>query len=553
MGQSLSSSSMMTDPPNLVMPFASSKSASRTPLDTVEARSFFSRRLALFSLVNFLLSILFYVVSLVLGQLLGTESLGQLLSQPAYVAHIVGAVFSLTMWLFVRGRVLRANLAQYLDASLIIVIFTCYTVMSIFSLAKYDQRADLTLVLIVMSTLTLRSALIPSSTRRTILLGVVGSAGVLAVAGVIVQHIPEGQAMQGVALFIYITLWCLASVSVAAVTSHVLFGLRRQVQHAEKLGQYILEEKIGEGGMGIVYRARHALLRRPTAIKLLPPERAGTLNLTRFEREVQLTARLNNPNTIAIYDFGHTLDGVFYYAMELLDGLNLEELVESCGPQSEPRVAHILVQVCGALAEAHGIGLVHRDIKPANIILCERGGIFDVAKLLDFRLVKNIETPDPALSRADSIVGTPLYICPEALTSPEEMDGRSDLYSLGCTAYRLLTGTPVFSGSLIEVCSLHLHETPEPPSERLGRSVNPALEKLIMSCLEKRPKDRPQSASQLAKGLQHMSLGEWTNDDARGWWERERSHAARQPAAESSGTTATQQAPLTIDLERHPA
>jgi eukaryotic-like serine/threonine-protein kinase len=303
----------------------------------------------------------------------------------------------------------------------------------------------------------------------------------------------------------------------------------------EKLGPYTLDEKIGEGGMGVVYKASHELLRRPAAIKLLAPERTGEENLKRFEREVQVTSMLTHPNTVAIYDFGRTSAGAFYYAMEYLEGLDLQTLVEEHGPQEPARVAHILAQLAGALAEAHGAGVVHRDVKPANVMLCERGGRPDVAKVLDFGLTKDL-SPHNDVVRSDvhRIVGTPLYLSPEAVTDPGSVDARSDLYAVGAVGYFLLTGAPPFSGkNAIELCGHHLYSTPTPISVRRGAPVPAELEALVMSCLEKRPGNRPASAAALQSALASFAA-QWTEESARAWWnerqETARSHEPRELA-----------------------
>ena len=282
------------------------------------------------------------------------------------------------------------------------------------------------------------------------------------------------------------------------------FGLHTEIVRAQKLGQYVLEEKIGEGGMGIVYRARHATLRRPTALKLLPPERMGEASLRRFEREVQLTAQVSHPNTIQIYDDGRSVDGLFYYAMELLDGFDLQRIVDATGPMPESRVIHVLIQVVGALAEAHSRGLIHRDIKPANILLCRRGGMLDVAKVVDFGLVKTIsgtvndapQTVSGSLQTA--FAGTPLYISPESLLTPNEVDARSDLYSRSRCRF-LLTGAPPFQApSAMEVCAMHLH-APVPPIARPGLSHE--LEAIVVKCLEKKAHQRPADCNICAYNL----------------------------------------------------
>jgi serine/threonine-protein kinase len=350
-------------------------------------------------------------------------------------------------------------------------------------------------------------------------------------------------------------IWWGIAVVMAAGFSQTIYGLRKAVRDVRRLGQYTLEKKLGEGGMGVVYRASHAMLRRPTAIKLLLPDRAGKDALARFEREVRRTAMLTHPNTVTVYDYGRTTDGVFYYAMELLEGASLDELVRVDGPQCEERVIHLLEQVAGSLAEAHDAGLIHRDIKPANILVVDRGGISDLVKVVDFGLVKDMEfrvragaASEPELTMANMIVGTPLYVAPETLTDPENVDARADLYALGAVGYWLLTGTHVFRGkSVLELCTHHLNSAPEPPSARLGRPVTRDLESLLLECLAKRREDRPVSAHVLRDRLRSCAAaGRWTDARAAKWWELHRA-AVRMDGVEASADGATVEAPhLTI-------
>lgn len=307
----------------------------------------------------------------------------------------------------------------------------------------------------------------------------------------------------------------------------VVARLQRDAQkaaiEAKEIGQYQLLEKLGQGAMGVVYKGQHAMLRRQTAIKMLDVERINDASIARFEREVQITCQLNNPNTIAIYDYGRTPEGVFYYAMEYLDGINLESLVEKAGPQSESRVIHLLLQICGSLFEAHSLGLVHRDIKPANIMLNRRGGLPDVIKVLDFGLVKALDEKKQAgMTAANSLTGTPLYISPEGINSPGLVDARSDIYAVGATGYFLLTGRPPFvSDNLVDLLRMHSMDSPLPPSERLGTPVSEPLEAAIMACLEKNPANRPQTARDLSKLLtQSSAYGKWRVEDGDAWWGR---------------------------------
>jgi serine/threonine protein kinase len=246
--------------------------------------------------------------------------------------------------------------------------------------------------------------------------------------------------------------------------------------------------------------------------------------LARFEREVQLTSQLTNPNTIAIYDYGRTPDGVFYYAMEFLEGVTLDNLIEIDGPQPEGRVVHILRHVAGSLAEAHEIGLIHRDVKPANIMILQRGGAYDVVKVLDFGLVREIhQSHDEMLTAVNTIPGTPHFLSPESIESPESVDAQADIYALGAVAYHLVTGAYVFEGqSVIQLMTRHVNEAPEPPSERLGRPIDPALERLILRMLAKDPNDRPANGRELLEELSNGFLPEtriWTEADAKLWWD----------------------------------
>jgi len=333
-----------------------------------------------------------------------------------------------------------------------------------------------------------------------------------------------------------IVLWCLGGVALSTVASKVIYGLRREIQTARRLGQYTLEELIGAGGMGEVYRARHAMLRRPTAVKILLPEKAGEYAINRFEQEVQLTSRLTHPNTIAIYDFGRTPDGIFYYAMEYLPGIDLMDLVGRFGPLPPGRAVHILRQVCGSLGEAHSIGLIHRDIKAANVILCERGGIPDVAKVVDFGLVKETRHVNP--EEVNAIAGTPLYLSPEAFRSPATVGSRSDIYAVGVLGYFLLTGTHPFEGiDFAEICIGHLVLPPPDPSSRTDQPLPTDLVTVILSCLEKDPERRPPTAADLAARLELCECAhEWTERHAREWWRAfEESRSVPYPVPVCSG------------------
>lgn len=345
----------------------------------------------------------------------------------------------------------------------------------------------------------------------------------------LITEIHSSEAFRPLAILNW-SFYCLYTLLV--ISAIAIFGftvmvtrLHREAQlaaiEAKQLGQYRLETRLGAGAMGVVYKGHHAMLRRPTAIKMLQADNLNEAAIGRFEREVQITSKLNHPNSIAIYDFGRTPEGVFYYAMEFLDGIDLQTLVSSYGPQTEGRVIHILKQVCGSLYEAHSMGLVHRDIKPANIMLNRRGGESDVVKVLDFGLVKALDERDQS-QNAGGLSGTPLYMSPESIQTPDAVDGRSDLYALGAVGYFLLTGQTVFEArTLSELCQQHITAVPELPSQRLGRPISSGLEDALMACLEKNRAKRPQTARALSKMLEAIELTDsWTSDEAEAWWGR---------------------------------
>jgi eukaryotic-like serine/threonine-protein kinase len=407
--------------------------------------------------------------------------------------HLVGAIIPGLLWLFTRRGRLAPSSLQRLDVAASIAIITLFAGSGAM---LADPQIGVYVALLSFNTVMLtRAIVVPSTARRTLFIGLVTGSAVVALG---VWHAsPNGTTMQALVVS---ACWSSVGIAIGSVASHTIFGLRREASQARVLGQYRLEAKIGEGGMGEVWRASHALLRRPTAVKLLPPDRMGEEAIRRFELEVQLTARLTHPGTVAIYDYGRTRDGIFYYAMELLDGTDLESLVRRDGPQPPGRVIHVLTQVCGALAEAHDLGLVHRDVKPANILLSPRSGEHEFAKILDFGLVKSIDAGDEGsgITAAGSITGTPLYMSPESIRAPASVDSQSDLYGLGAVAWFLLVGRPPFDGhNILDVCSKHLQSPPPRPSAALGRPLPADVEEVVLACLEKSPDARPPGARAL--------------------------------------------------------
>ena len=363
---------------------------------------------------------------------------------------------------------------------------------------------------------------IPNTWRRgVVVIGAMALAPIVLLVGMVlaIPRVAESMTITGIIQHVLVLIIAGAA---SAVGTHLITTLRREVYAAKQLGQYRLLRTLGAGGMGHVYLAEHRMLKRPCAIKLIHPDRAGDAHmLARFEREVRMTAQLSHWNTIEIFDYGRTDDGTFFYVMEYLPGLNLQELIERYGPLPAERVVHLLRQVCHALREAHQVGLIHRDIKPGNVFAAKRGGLYDVVKLLDFGLVKPVrENPSASLSQEGGISGTPLYMSPEQARGQSDLDGRSDIYSLGAVAYALLTRRPPFEGrNPIDVVIAHARDEVVWPTKH-EMSVPADVERVVLRCLAKRREDRFQDVQSLEQALTECAAADhWKQRDAARWWQ----------------------------------
>ncbi len=481
--------------------------------------------------------------------LLALSSLLVLLAQPnigprmgttrPLVLIPVGFVVSLVFFLVARSRRLRA--ATILHAGLAYLVILCFLIAVFGHWLPYSPSDVVRGPSPVTLPILLFAVMVPSPPKRmSLALILAGLSDPLALS----LTVWLGNPSPPWNLWLWLSVPGVLTVVLAIIMAHMFNSLQRQATLAQKLGSYELIEKLGGGGMGEVWRARHHTLVRPAAIKLIKPEALGQASLgrrrqlrMRFEREAQATAALQSPHTIAIYDYGVAEDGSFYYVMELLAGLDLDTLVRRHGPVSPARAVHFLLQALHSLREAHAAGLVHRDIKPANLMACRRAADLDVVKVLDFGLVKLAggETEAPAaeelaasaralgiapikLTADGAFTGTPAFMSPESLGG--QTDPRSDLYSLGCVAYWLLSGSLVFPrDTAIAVMAAQLKDDPLPLREAAAQPVPEALDRLVLRCLAKSVHERPQSAEELAQALRETGLAEaWTAADAGAWW-----------------------------------
>ncbi|HEX3235009.1 MAG TPA: serine/threonine-protein kinase [Gemmatimonadales bacterium] len=499
-------------------------------LDSSSGLAFVRERLALLSKTLFVVSFAFYLFLLASMVLIGGAPFVVVVRGPVAFGHLCASVTMALLWL-VASR--TSPTLKNLGALDVISFVLAGAFLSLMTIEEEGQILQTLLALTV--TVMLRAILLPSRPGRTLLLSALVFAPTVVVC--IARHHPTAflpgfsPAYQKLQMTLNTVLWSVLGTTLATIASRVLYGLRRQVAEASELGQYLLEEKIGGGGMGEVWRARHRLLIRPAAIKLIRQRALGAmagdpeLLVRRFEREARATAALTSPHTVQLYDFGVTDDGRLYYVMELLDGLDLDTLVRQHGPLPAERVVHLLRQVCSALADAHANGLVHRDIKPANVVVSRAGTTFDFVKVLDFGLVKLDGARSAGkdainLTAEDSWSGTPGYMAPEVVLGAADTDHRVDLYALGCVAYWLLTGRMVFEGeNAMQVMMQHVQAEPKRPSLRTEQAIPAALEELVMECLEKDPARRPATAEVVSERLGAVPpTASWTAERAEQWW-----------------------------------
>ncbi len=438
---------------------------------------------------------------------------------PTYVGVVVVAA---GLWAATRSE--RLSDGRVVDLGLVAQVALCALISIPPAFTMLDELGEFRDPLWTSILIVLFPLLAPSDPRKT-LVASVASAATVPLGVLLASTLADGRPDLAAAGLLSINPGL--CVLFAQLGARMLHRLGREAERGRRMGSYALLEPLGSGGMGEVWRAEHAMLSRPAAVKLIKPARRGDATtaeetLARFEREAQATATLRSPHTVEVYDYGRADDGSFFYVMELLEGIDLERLVEAHGPLPPGRVVFLLQQACHSLAEAHGRGLVHRDVKPANLLVCRYGDDDDFIKVLDFGLVREERAPkDEGLTQDDRIVGTPAYLAPEAIAGTG-LDARADLYALGCVAYWLLRGRRVFEGpSAMAVAAKHLELRPETPSAAAGVALPPDLEALVMTCLEKDPQARPAGADVLAEALAACEVPAWTRDDARHWWERQ--------------------------------
>jgi tRNA A-37 threonylcarbamoyl transferase component Bud32 len=505
--------------PKVARPLSDASSATTTlPADIVLEQA---RRIVLFAGVSaFVWSFALTMDAFVLPVFVGiTPPLRGVLLETAGAAVMVGV--------FVALRFAGSDPHAKAKAGIWLVLLNAFF-LTLIELAHMEGAAEglgrpsWTAIVILTAAVTM-----PTTSRRTLIGSLVAAS--MGPAAVIIAYVLDRPVPPlSVTFAYYLPNYVFAAI--ATLPSAMFQRMGRQIKLARDLGSYELVERLGGGGMGAVYRARHRFLARDAAVKLVRPEALGETasaaqaQLRRFEREAQATASLKSEHSIRLFDFGATEDGSFYYVMELLDGRDLHTLVKEFGPLPHERAMYLVSQVCRSLAEAHARGMVHRDVKPANIFLCRMGLEFDFIKVLDFGLVKTREqdkadVTETPITGQQQLIGTPAYMSPEMILGRPEVDRRADVYGIGCVAFYLLTGTHVFDGNHMQVLLDHMNTEPPLPSQRLGAVLPAEVDAFVRDCLRKNPADRPQDARELLNRIKaHNLAGTWSSAEAESWW-----------------------------------
>ncbi|HKP49737.1 MAG TPA: serine/threonine-protein kinase [Gemmatimonadales bacterium] len=493
------------------------------PLDLLQQSAGRLRTLAL------LYAFVFFMAGILPALLIPEERAHFLGSFIQWGPGVIGILVALVVAAVIRSE--RFSLATVMKSGLVFEIASSYAIAAAefgdpMSLEIHRGYLGLSWVAVWV---VLFTVVVPTRPRPALLTALASVSSVPVTIGLIILSGETSLRLNLLQFFFGLVFPYLLVVGMAYVGARVVYRLGTEVKLARELGSYRLEEKLGEGGMGEVWRARHRMLTRPAAIKLIRPSVAGNGQggvsaeaMRRFQREAEVIARLRSPHTVELFDFGMADDGAFYYVMELLEGLDADSLVRRFGPIPPERAIYLLRQVCHSLSEAQSCGLVHRDIKPANIYLCHYGEEYDFVKVLDFGIVGAVrDTPGGNVTRTgeNAVRGTPAFIAPEQVTGGQ-VDGRADIYATGCLAYWFLTGELVFTADTqMGLLLKHVQASPIPPSARTDRPIPPELENLVLSCLAKDPAQRPQSAKELSSRLAQLKGADaWTEDRARDWW-----------------------------------
>jgi serine/threonine-protein kinase len=508
-------------------PIADGRSASSVlPAELLDAIRARVRLLALLLFIAFAFDVTLYTLKAIAGPL-GIPIPSPALGTGVFQAINVGAAaLSAGLWWAARGT--RVSPARLLTLGLIYEVAICFTIALLSYWQQYEDTHVIPYLTWVPGVVIFFPLVMPGPPRRMLAAAI--AAGAMQPVALAVLDL-MGRVSASPDAYVSATISSGFAVMFAFMGARIVYGLGREIAAARELGSYRLEDRLGAGGMGEVWRARHRMLARPAAIKLIRPSgQAGGLAVVsesarrRFEREAQAIADLRSPHTVDLFDFGVAADGTFYYVMELLDGLDADALVRRHGPVPAERAVYLLRQVCHSLSEAASRGLVHRDVKPANIFVCRYGEDADFVKVLDFGIVKATRDDDggagPTLTRENSVHGTPAFIAPEQALGGAALDGRADIYALGCVAYWLLTGQLVFTGDTPLAMVVHHARTPPvPPSSRTELPIPEALDRLTMACLEKDPAARPQTAKELSRQLGEIEFAvPWDDERAREWW-----------------------------------